>query len=392
MSEEFVIRRRGAHTSPMRARRVGLALDAPGGVAAPPAEFPGIPDHAAADKRSAFASGLVSALLHASLFGLVLLAAWVAPKVEEEIIPLQLVKEAPEPEPVVKPEIEQEVVAPEPDNQPAPAPKALAERRSATFAPQAQAMAPQIVNPTVVARAAPAVAAERLEMNQVAAVVAPKQITQASVTVERTAAIQSVVAAQASKVDLGSAAAPALRGPTDGAQPVGPSVGPRQVVATGNTIGTGSAVTLGDGSSVREGIASDRDVLGSLDGKPLANVNTRVGDGFMRGDGGAGSGAYEKDCLERPEVDAYIQAMRKRVYARWVVPGDVTGNRKVQLRIRLEAGGSLLSVENIQANDELLGNSAIEALRAASPFPPMSGPTRCLSQRNLVTTWSTLEN
>jgi hypothetical protein len=386
MSEQLVIRRRSAHASPMRACRVGLALDAPGGAPAPAAEFPGIPDHEAADRRSALAGGLVSAVLHASMLGLLLLAAWVTPQIEEEVIPLQLIKDEPEPE------IEQEVVVPEPDNQPAPAPKALAERRAATFAPQAQALAPQIVNPTVVARAAPAVSAERIEMNQVAAVVAPKQITQTSVTVERTAAIQSVVAAQASKVDLGSAAAPALRGPVDAAQPVGPSVGPRQVVTTGNTVGTGSAVSLGDSSSVREGIASDRDVLGSLDGKPLANVNTRVGDGFMRGDGGAGSGAYEKDCLERPEVESYIQAMRKRVYARWVVPGDVTGSRKVQLRIRLEAGGSLLSVENMAARDELLGNSAMEALRAASPFPPMSGPTRCLSQRNLVTTWSTLEN
>jgi len=386
MSDPFVIRRRAAHASPMRTRRIGAVLDAVGGAPATAVEFPGIPDHAAADRKSALAGGLLSALLHASLLGLLLLAAWVAPEIEEELIPLQLIKEK------IEPEIEQEVAVPEPDNQPAPAPKALAERRSATFAPQAQAVAPQIVNPTVVARAAPALAAERIEMNQVAAVVAPKQITQTSVTVERTAAIQSIVSAQASQVDLGTAAAPALRGPVDASQPVGPSVGPRQIATTGDSVGTGSAVTLGEGSSVREGIASDRDVLGSLDGNRLANVNTRVGDGFMRGDGGRGSGAYERDCLERPEVEDYIQAMRKRVYARWVVPGDVTGNRKVQLRIRLEAGGSLLSVENIAARDELLGNSAMEALRAASPFPPMTGPIRCLSQRNLVTTWSTLEN
>jgi membrane protein involved in colicin uptake len=87
-----------------------------------------------------------------------------------------------------------------------------------------------------------------------------------------------------------------------------------------------------------------------------------------------------------------MEAMKKRMYARWVVPADVTGDRRIQLRIKLEAGGSLLSVENVQG-DELLGNSAMEALRAASPFPPMSGPIRCLSQRHLLTTWSTtLEN
>jgi hypothetical protein len=133
-------------------------------------------------------------------------------------------------------------------------------------------------------------------------------------------------------------------------------------------------------------------VLGSLDGAPLANVNTRVGDGFLRGDGGTGSGAYERDCLQRPEVTAYMEAMRKRVYARWVVPAEASGNRKIQLRIKLEAGGSLISVENAQGSDQLLGTSAMEALRAAAPFPPMSGPTRCLAQRHLMTTWSTLEN
>jgi hypothetical protein len=379
MSDELVIRRRSARSSPLHSRRIGAALDAPLPAAAPAVAFPGIPEAEAVRRGSAWASGAVSALLHAAGVGVLLLLAWVAPVVEEEIIPVQLIKE----------ELPQ---AAEPDNKPAPAPKALAERRASQFAPQAQALQPQIVNPTVVARAAPALSAERIEMNQVAAVVAPKQITQTTVTVEHAAAIQSVVTAQAAKVDLGAAAAPALRGPADAAQPIGPSVGPRQVVATGNTVGTGSAVTLGDSSSVREGIASSRDVLGSMDGAPLANVNTRVGDGFMRGDGGTGSGAYERDCLQRPEVTAYMEAMKKRVYARWVVPADASGSRRVQLRIKLEAGGSLLSVENTQGGDELLGNSAMDALRAASPFPPMSGPIRCLAQRHLLTTWSTLEN
>jgi hypothetical protein len=378
MSEELVIRRRSSRGSPMRSRRVGAALDAPLAAGAPAVAFPGIPEHEDRGRASALVSGAFSTLLHASLVGGLLLFAWFAPTLEEEVIPVQLIHE--------------EIPAAKPDNQAAPAPKALAERRASQFAPQAQALQPQIVNPTVIARAAPALSAEKLQMDQVAAVAAPKQIAQTQVTVEHAAAIQSVVAAQAAKVDLGAAAAPALRGPADAALPSGPSVGPRQVVTSGNTVGTGSAVTLGDASSVREGIASTRDVAGSLDGAPLANVNTRVGDGFMRGDGGTGSGAYERDCLQRPEVTAYMEAMRKRVYARWVVPADVSGNRKIQLRIKLEAGGSLLSVENAAGNDEQLGNSAMEALRAASPFPPMSGPIRCLAQRHLMTTWSTLEN
>jgi hypothetical protein len=319
-------------------------------------------------------------LLHAGVIGALLLLAWLAPPiVEEETIPVQLLHELPVP-------------AKKPDDQPAPAPKALAERRAAAFAPQAQALQPQILNPSVIARAAPAIQAQRIEMNAVASVAAPRQITQTHVTVEHAAAIQSAVPAQASQVDLGAAVAPALRGPVDATQPTGPSVGPRQIVTNGNTVGTGTAVTLGDSSSVREGIASNRDVLGSPDGTRLANVNTRVGDGFMRGDGGAGSGAFEKDCLQRPEVTAYMEEIRRRMYARWVVPAQASGNRQIQLRIRLEPGGSLIKVENAGTSDEFLGTSAMDALRAASPFPPMQGPVRCLSQRVLLTTWSTLEN
>jgi hypothetical protein len=380
MNDALVIRRRSRKHSPLHARRIGAVLDAPQGAApANAVPFPGIPETPSRRRASALASGAFSTLVHAALVGGLLLLAWYAPTLEEEVIPVQLIHE---------------VVIPEkkPDDQAAPAPKALAERRAVDFAPQAQALQPQILNPTVVARAAPVMSAERLQMDQVAAVAAPKQITRAQVSVEHAAAIQSAVPVQASKVDLGAVAAPALRGPVDATLPAGPSVGPRQVVSNGNTVGTGSAIALGDSSSVREGIASTRDVAGSLDGARLANVNTRVGDGFLRGDGGTGSGAFERDCLQRPEVLAYMDELKRRMYARWVVPADVTGNRQIQLRIKLEAGGSLLSVENVKQSDELLGSSAMEALRASSPFPPMSGPTRCLAQRHLLTTWSTLEN
>ena len=161
-------------------------------------------------------------------------------------------------------------------------------------------------------------------MNQVAAVVAPTNITQATVVAERVTAVNSVAVAQTAKVDMGTASAPALRGPANAALPAGPSVGPRQIVENGNTVGTGTAVDMGSGSSVREGIASNRDVLGSPDGAPLANVATRVGDGFMRGDGGNGSGSGGgdiSDCLSRPEVMQYQEQVRQRMYARWVRAG-----------------------------------------------------------------------
>ena len=72
--------------------------------------------------------------------------------IEEQIIPVQILKD--EPPAAARPE-------------PAPAPKALAQRRNLPFAPAVQAVQPQIVNPRIIAEAAPAVSAEALEMDAV---------------------------------------------------------------------------------------------------------------------------------------------------------------------------------------------------------------------------------
>src|SRR5882672_11610326 len=272
MTQPLRIQRRHAH-SPMRTRRIGAAFRAgtPAGRREP---FPGMNLEVARTRGESFRSGTISAALHAALLLLMLVVAYLTPAIREEILPVQIIREqAPPPPPPVEETVE---AKPEPKPEPAPAPKALAERRSLDFAPQAQAVAPQIVNPTVIQQAAPSLAAQKIQMNEVAAVVAPKDIAHATVVAERAVAIDSVATAQVAKVDLGAASAPALRGQTNAALPTGASAGPRQVVAQGNTVGTGSAVNLGSGSSVREGIASNRDVLGSRDGAPLANVNTRV--------------------------------------------------------------------------------------------------------------------
>ena len=377
--------------TPMQSRLVGAAFGrAAGGGAVVREAFPGLGIEATTSRAEAVKSGTVSAALHAALFLLLLWLAWLTPAIREEILPVQLIKEAPPP--VAKREEPKPEPVPEPVvEEPAPAPKALAERRSMDFAPQAQAMAPQIVNPTVVAQASPQVNAQKIEMNQVAAVVAPQNITQATVMAERVTAVNSVAVAQTAKVDMGTAAAPALRGPANAALPAGPSVGPRQIVEHGSTMGTGTAVDMGSGSSVREGIASNRDVLGSPDGAPLANVATRVGDGFMRGDGGNGTGAGGgdiSDCLSRPEVVQYQEQVRQRMYARWVVPGDVPVNQKVQLRFALDASGSVMKTELVASSDEGLGQTAVDALRSAAPFASMPERVRCLARRTLIGTFS----
>jgi TonB family protein len=119
-------------------------------------------------------------------------------------------------------------------------------------------------------------------------------------------------------------------------------------------------------------------------------VNTRVGEG-LRGAGpggtGTGLGVSFEECNARPEVGAYIGLMKDRVYSRWVLPPETGKDQKVVLRFRLDVSGSTSSVEFLQAPNLQLGQSAANAMRAASPFPPLPERARCLSDSPINATF-----
>jgi hypothetical protein len=365
------VRRRERAQTPWNSLRLGSA--GAGGAASIP--FPGleIPEPEG-NKPRAFAS-LYSLLFHAALVGLIAFLASLAPEEEkEEIIHVQLLREIPK-------------LAPDP----APARRALAERRSVNFAPAAQAVAPQVVNPRVVAQAAPAVVAERLDIDAVQSVAAPRVITRAQVAVETVQAVTSVAGVEATQVDIAEVAAPALRGPIDTDSPVGPSVGPTAILNQGASIGTGPADVREAGSSVLDGHLSDRDVLGSRTGARLASVNTRVGEGHLRGPGGTGSGlggiaGSATACFDRPEVGVYMGMIRDRVFNRWT--GSSPGRTVIAvLRFKIDTAGTARSVELVSADDPSLGREAANALRASSPFPAMDDAVRCLAKERITATF-----
>ncbi|HVP29812.1 MAG TPA: TonB C-terminal domain-containing protein [Myxococcota bacterium] len=384
------LRRRAPRGSPLSRLRLGRAERSKG--SAPSTPYPGRTEAAvAATARARGASAVAALLLHGAALGLVALFVTRAVVPETPPIPVQILKEEPPPRPKPKieaPKAEEPTpvarVEPVPAQQPkpAPAPKALAERRSVDFAPQAQAVAPNVLNPRVIANAAPTVQAERLRLDQTGSVVAPKEISRSAVSVEHVSPVSSIAAAQASKVDLGAVAAPALRGPTDPTLPGGASAGPRQITTAGSSVGTGTVANLSTGSSVREGIASNRDVVGSPDGARVASVNTRVGESLMHGTGGsdgAGGGGDGIECYRRPEAQAYIEQVKARMYARWVLPEGVPSS-SVELQFSIDPGGSVSQVRAVGGGDPRLAQSAAEALRAASPFPPLPAAARCLAQ------------
>jgi TonB family protein len=310
-----------------------------------------------------------------------LLLAGLAPVIEEHVIPVQLFKEVEPPPP--------------PPDEPAAAPKALAMRRNLPFAPAVQAVAPQIVNPNIISEAKPAVAAEALQMAAISESAAPTEIAARTLVVERVSVVNTAVRAVASPVDIQGATGPVVRGPTRVEGVVGPSVGPRRVeaAAAGTTMGTAPMqIGSGNGSSVKDGVLSDRDVVGSPDGALVVSVDTQIGDGLLGGTTAGGTGTDTRpnqDCLQSPAVQAYLSSVvRPRVYERWVLPPGVDAGRKVTLRFHLDIAGSASKVSIVKAEDNALGASAVDALRAAAPFPPMPDEARCLAQRAINATFS----
>ena len=68
---------------------------------------------------------------------------------------------------------------------------------------------------------------------------------------------------------------------------------------------------------------------------------------------------------------------------RWEVPDGTADRAKVVLRFRLDDSGSASDVAFVEAANPELGNSAVAALREASPFPPLDSNTRCISENEL---------
>lgn len=377
MNEQLRIFHRPKRGTTMSHARMGAAFEKPAaaGVAY---EFPGLTLKDPESARRTLLTGGLATLVHVGAVALLVILASLAPAIEEVIIPVQILKDEPK--------------QTEKEKEPAPAPKALAERRSLDYAPAVQAVQPQIVNPRVVAEAAPQVSADTLQMDSVSTVTAPKQINRSSATaVERVSAVSSVVAARATAVDVGTASGPAVRGPVRADLPAGPSAGPRQVAtaAGGTTSGTGR-LTIGGGSSVREGVVSNRDVLGSPNGAPIASLDTKVGEGMLRGGtGGTGDSVVsETACFQKPEVQAYLSQVQSRTLERWVLPPSVSADQQVTLRFKLDVAGSASSVSLVKASDNALGLSAVDALRSASPFPAMPESARCLVRVPITATFS----
>ena len=368
---DFTIRRRSRRHTPLHSRKLGTALYAKAGAAAAAGQFPGLDLEASTSRRRVFISSGVSIALHGGVLLALFLVAWLnPPEVVEELIELQRVQE----------EVAKET--------PAPRPRVVAESSSRLFDPARAEIVPQFVNPVVINKVSAVVPAEKVDLEAISDVKAPTDIQRVEPIQVATAQqyVSSVqVTVQPVKIE---GLAPAAVGRIEHDAPTGIQSGPKNV-ATGDSAGIASPNAIGTGSSVKEGIVSGRDVHGAATGA-RAEVHWAVGNSNLRGTGGDGTGpggVSSDDCMRRPEVVAYMGRVKQRMYDRWALPADLPGNQSVELAFTLDPAGTSTRVEVVKAQDSRLGQSAVEALRAASPFDHMSDRVRCLANSRLVGTF-----
>jgi len=360
-------RRKPKHAS---GRRVGDAFRTPVNLAARIGPSFGLEDQE--DDRGTLISGSVATLLHAGVVGAMALTAALAPEVAEELLtPVTILKELPG------------------SNDPAKAgPRALAARTPAPTPASARAVAR--VKPMDTER----VSAKALTLDELQKAVAPRQLERAQAEAKRVEAKAIDTRVKAEAVNMAEFQ-PVTVSPSDLTAPTAQVQAPRQV-APGEVVDISApqafqqieeagaveysehATSSADLASSTVGVSSQfAEVAIEFDG----TGNDYVGGGGPGGGEGGTPGTVP--CMESAYVDRYLEVVRRRTYARWIVPVGTPIGAKAVLRFELDAAGSATRVRSEPTENPDFGASAVQALRSASPFPPMDDAVRCLDGKRM---------
>src|SRR5215469_13383995 len=115
---------------------------------------------------------------------------------------------------------------------------------------------------------------------------------------------------------------------------------------------------------------------GSKNGTGLAGGGTGTGTG-----GGSNTGLKG---IPNADYNQYLNQLKKRVESVWKYPDGVTGVQKVTVRFTLDRAGKLTQAEVLESSDTKLNASAVEAMRRASPFPPIPESLKDLANEPLI--------
>jgi TonB family protein len=101
---------------------------------------------------------------------------------------------------------------------------------------------------------------------------------------------------------------------------------------------------------------------------------SRTGSGLTGGGTGSGSGGGGVDGVKgvsNLDFNRYLEQLEKRVKSVWKYPDEVAGVQEVAVRFSLDRAGKLIQAQVLDSSDARLNASAIDAMKRASPFPPI---------------------
>lgn len=357
-----ISRRHGRKRRPVRMLASGAALGGLTPLAAAAGEAPQLLMAQPDDPRSAIIAGSLTTLLHATGIGVLILLAWLAPPIAE-IIEVKIIRELPGA-----------------DEEPAPARKLLKPRR------QQQVQAPrQVITQAVTQPRVLHLTAEQLKMARLNKAKAPQQVQRRQVVSTRTQARSIDYRVQPTYIDPSQLENVVV---TDLAAPIYDYQAPREI----DSVKPEELAELPEVADVRYEsaapfeITSERDLDADLE---VYDFDTDVGVyAGGEGTGGTGTALGVVRCFESAFVLRYIDSVETRTKKRWQVPEDTRDDAEVVLRFTLDSSGAATAIEFRGNVDPALGNSAVAAMRSASPFPPMDDNVRCLAGKKLRGTFT----
>ncbi len=76
-------------------------------------------------------------------------------------------------------------------------------------------------------------------------------------------------------------------------------------------------------------------------------------------------------AIQSPDFAPYLEKIKRRVESVWDYPEGIPGKHQVSLVFVLDRGGKLVRAEVVDATHSNLDQGVLEAVRKASPFPPI---------------------
>lgn len=148
----------------------------------------------------------------------------------------------------------------------------------------------------------------------------------------------------------------------------------------------------GDGDGIRA-LKEGMQVPGALQGGGTgvgalgAPGGIRDGKGTKGGGTGTGSGGGSYSGLKGMlslDYNQYLKLIEKRVFSVWRYPEGITGIQKVSVRFTLDRAGKLSQVEVLDSTEPRINGSALDAMKNASPFPPIPESLKELAGESLI--------